>query len=391
MARVGVSAGRWPLVLGLALVLLGAPPSRGGQAARAPVADIDALRVLPLSPAGRLDAYLKLAARYRSGDSRPVSEIRRWLPVEVELAIDELCRRGDAVRESPRAPGGIAVHDVEAAILLHAHVAFLALRRAGLTEANAHLTSAWRLFTWISALARSRAGRSADPAGRIALRIEPREFYMGIVGSTLALWKLDSAEDFAKKGLRQLPKDAQLLLLAGCVQDAIAIQLSVEGDGGGARKRRTNAERLYRSALAVGGVLEEARLRLGRVRLTQGRVTQAEEPLATVAQGAGDRRQRYLAWLFLGQLYDRRQRPARAAHAYQQALALYPDAQAARLGLAWVEDRQAGAAAARRTLLEGFTRPQTEAARDPWLEYAFGPPGLAGAALERMYQRVVTP
>ncbi len=391
MARVGASAGRWPLVLGLALVLLGASPSRGGQAARAPVTDNDALRVLPPSRAGRLDAYLKMAARYRSGDSRPVAEIRRWLPGEVELAIDELCRRGDAVRESPPAPGGIAVHDVEAAILLHAHVAFLALRRTGLTEANAHLRSAWRLFTWTSALARSRAGRSADPAGRIALRIEPRDFYLGVVGSTLALWNLNSAEDFAKKGLRQLPKDAKLLLLAGCVQDGMAIQLSLEGDGSGARKGRKNAERFYRSALAVGGGLEEARLRLGRVRLTQGRVTEAEEPLATVAHGAGDRRQRYLGWLFLGQLYDRRQRPAQAAHAYQQALALYPNAQAARLGLAWVEDREAGAAAARRTLLEGFARLQADASRDPWLEYAFGPPGLAGAALERMYERVGTP
>lgn len=404
MVRVIVGPGPRSLSLALALVFSSVSSSGGGQAAgkqdtpsSPPSISAEPARVeaviahqIDQSPTGRLGAYLELASRYRSGDLRPVEEIRRWLPSELDLAIDDLRRRGDAVSEAPHAPGEIAAHDIEAAILLHAHVAFLVLRRTSQAEANAHLTSAERLFTWLSARARAR---HADEAERIVLRIQPRDFYLGLAGSTLALWNLHSAEGFARKGLKQLPKDAELLLLSGCVQEAIATQRSLEGDSDGARRSRADAERLYRDALSADSEVVEARLRLGRVLLEQERVDEAELPLETVASGAGDRAQRYLAWLFLGRLHERRRRPEQAAHAYEQALALYPDAQAARLGLALVEDKQADAAAAHLTLLEGFTKPQQTdtARRDPWCEYPFGPRGLAQAALERLHDRVVAP
>ncbi len=65
----------------------------------------------------------------------------------------------------------------------------------------------------------------------------------------------------------------------------------------------------------------------------------------------------------------------------------WPDAQAARLGLARSLERSAGPEAAR--ILVGaslaasrrFDRPE-----DPWWPYEFGPPGLAKAALDRLWQ-----
>jgi tetratricopeptide (TPR) repeat protein len=287
-------------------------------------------------------------------------------------------------------PTEVELHDVEAAVLLHAHVGLLALREVLPVEAAVHFSSARRLLEWAHAVARRR--REDPVGGFLAPRIEERDFYLGLTGSSLALWGLSAAERFADAGLRRLPTDADILLVSGCVQEAMATEHSASGRGGEARRAIEQAAKLFHSALAVDPGRLEARLRLGRLRSLQGRAVEAELPLETVAREATDPRLSYLAWLFLGRLHDQRHRLDRAVDAYERALAAQPDSQAARLGLAWVRDRQAGPQAAHRTLMEllGST-PRPDRAPDPWWGYALGPRELAAAALDRVRSAVMAP
>ncbi len=359
----------------------------------------------PARAAGGLQAYLGVANRYRAGDTAwAVREIRSWYLAEVWQAVDQLVRRSDALRQRQTDPEEIDLRTVEAAILLHVQVAFLA--DASPAEEAYHLDAAGRVFRWMDALAsRRRAARSRleqtgeqDPA-RVAdalhpldPHLEPGDFYAALAAGTLASWALPTAEKLAKEGLKRLPADATMQLVAGCVQESVAADASTLGRDGEARRALERAEKRLRDALAVDDTRLEARLRLGRVLLLQGRTTEAELPLETVARDTTDDRLRYLAWLFLGRLHDGRRDPEQAIDAYQRALGIRPDGQAARIGLVWAEDRLSGPAVAHLLLLEGFGRPRDpDSAGDPWWNYFFGPPGLAEAAIGRMRDTVLRP
>jgi hypothetical protein len=104
----------------------------------------------------------------------------------------------------------------------------------------------------------------------------------------------------------------------------------------------------------------------------------------------GDDRQRYLARLFLGRLADQRGRLDDAAHFYARALQGWPDSQAARLGLAHVLERTTGPAAARPVVAASLSASRRlDRAADPWWLYPFGPPGLATAALDRLWKQAL--
>jgi tetratricopeptide (TPR) repeat protein len=145
-----------------------------------------------------------------------------------------------------------------------------------------------------------------------------------------------------------------------------------------------------RDALAVDPGRHEARLRLGRLLLARGALAEAEPALEAVERDATGTRERYLARLFLGRLAERRGRPEDAARHYAEALELWSDSQAARLGLALVLERNEGPAAARPVVGESLSasrRPNR--ATDPWWLYPFGPPGIGEAALGRVWQRAL--
>ena len=143
-------------------------------------------------------------------------------------------------------------------------------------------------------------------------------------------------------------------------------------------------------ALALDGGLLEARLHLGKLHLERGRLTQAERRLQEVEASSGDDRQRYLARLFLGRLAERHGRPDEAAGFYRRALEAWPDSQAARLALAHAVERSFGPKAALPLVAASLAASQRlDRSADPWWLYRFGPPGLAKAALDRVWTKAL--
>ena len=102
---------------------------------------------------------------------------------------------------------------------------------------------------------------------------------------------------------------------------------------------------------------------------------------------SGDDRQRYLARLFLGRLAAQGGRQDEAAGFYRRALGAWPDSQAARLALSHALEVVAGPAAARPPVAASLAASQRlDRATDPWWLYPFGPPGVAKAALDRLWK-----
>jgi tetratricopeptide (TPR) repeat protein len=358
------------------------------------------------APAFGLGEHLALAREYMHGNSEhALKALRVWLSAEVDRALAELRRRPEAVSEKPLRPGEIDARDVEAALVLHLHVGLLAIASRSLGTAGFHLQAAEGLHLWLQELAKKRRDERAElvsQEGRplavgpsaIHPRVSERDFYLTLTGACLGLWGLDAAERFAEAGLRRLPTDGEMLLLAGAVQEAVATERSVQGPTGDARRALDRAERLLRGALAVDERDLEARLRLGHVLLIQDRLTEAERPLETVASEASESPLRYLAWLFLARLRDARGDLTRAAEAYQQALASAPDGQAAHLGLAWLREREAGPSEAHDLVGTHLRAPSSPAEdKDPWSGYILGPLRLTrpSALVDRLRAKVAAP
>ena len=162
------------------------------------------------------------------------------------------------------------------------------------------------------------------------------------------------------------------------------------------RVRDTQVE--LERAIALDASLAEAHLRLGRLFQLIGRERDAQrelELIATLAPAATDSDTRYLAHLFLGQMFEDQDDLPAAIAAYDRALLAYAPGSAARLAKgralftmgqpsqAWESMRSVFGADA---LIAG-ARPMT-AARDPWVRY---PPAAflqVGPTLARMRARV---
>ena len=286
---------------------------------------------------------------------------------------------------------------------MHAEAGLLALLALSLAEAEIHLdasidrSSQWSREAAATArnLARMRAP-STHKTGRprpdpeIRERIDRRDFYLALAAAALTIGFPSTAHPFAEKARQAAPLDPEVQLVSGCVAESLAEEQLIRHRESEAARWHDEAERALRDALALDGGLLEARLHLGKLHLDRGRLIEAEPLLADVEAHAGDDRQRYLARLFLGRLAERRERQDEAAGFYRRALEVWPDSQAARLALAHAIERSSGPAAARPLVAASLAASQRlDRAADPWWLYPFGPPGLAKAALDRVWTKAL--
>ena len=133
------------------------------------------------------------------------------------------------------------------------------------------------------------------------------------------------------------------------------------------------AETLLRKSLASSPRFAEANLRLGRV-LTQSQ--KHEEALLffrTAIAESHDRALIYYAHLFSGDAEFSMGREADARSSYERALAVFPDAQAAQIGLAAVISAGGNREAALAAMLPTLTKaPAFRTGDDPWWDYYDG-------------------
>lgn len=140
----------------------------------------------------------------------------------------------------------------------------------------------------------------------------------------------------------------------------------------GAHHRR--AEQLLKRALAARPDFAEAQLRLGRVLAEQDQYDAALPYFAQVAARSRDPQLTYYAHLFNGEALLALGRPQDAGASFEHALAAFPHAQAARLGLAAALRAAGDREAAIEQVMTIVTVPAAhrDADDDPWWTYYEG-------------------
>lgn len=143
---------------------------------------------------------------------------------------------------------------------------------------------------------------------------------------------------------------------------------------------------MLRKALVGRPDFLEARLRLGRLLVEQKQYDAAINELGQVVQATEDRALRYYGLIFTGDALLSLDRAAEARAAFEQALAVYPRAQAARIGLAaafrTMSDRQSAVQAVMATMsLPGASRGGSD---EPWWNYYDGDEGSVDRLLAEL-------
>jgi tetratricopeptide (TPR) repeat protein len=339
----------------------------------------------------------------REGSSRPYGElIELYRRDEVAEAVTELARVDET---GVRALGGSWFHDagsgrrraddvppseLELAAMLHTDCAFALLAnapsafvqqgvpRAGVSPrrisgevpphvrlADVHLELADHLLD--AADTRSwESGTSQRPSPSFHAR-----WYLA-VAMFMHRSEVSFGDKWIDRGLARFPRDGGLLLEAGVGREQLAIfppfrAFSLADRQGALQRARDYFER----ALEVHPGLAEARVRLARVRVDlepEGALSAITELRAVADNGPGDDVS-YLANLFLGDLQERAGDLAAAETRFRAAIALAPEAQAARTALAHLlyrtGDRQGAVAVSR----EALANDCAEIDCDPWWRY----------------------
>jgi tetratricopeptide (TPR) repeat protein len=297
--------------------------------------------------------------------------VRRWGFLDIDSVVEGIAGKGGwPVAADARSLGG--------AVLLHVDAALEARAELSLAEHDNHQRWATRLLGCL---------RDRTPPARPS----PREFYVAFASAELFFANPAPAQNLAEDGLRTAPGDADLLLLSGCAQETLSLLQAGVGQRREANKSLRGAERRLREALVVDPSRVETRLRLGRVLSQQDRLLAAEPLLEPLAKSPTDEPTRYLALLFLGDMFERRGRPHEAIEAYQAALRLVPVSQAASIALAHAQESQEEPTASALLLTAARASSSSVRGSDPWWSYPFGPRSLGVGPLERLRERARTP
>src|SRR6185503_19858549 len=351
-------------------------------------------------PQNDLRLYLATAAQYASGNrAGALREIRQWWLPEIARATAALRREQLHLRSGAKDPDDIDFRTVEDAVLLHAQAGIMFHQDQKLRPAKVHLDASSEMLQWSrTAAAEARnwttmrkatfKDRPPDPALELTESINPRDFYVALASAALALGYAEAASPFADQARLEAPLNPVVQLVAGCVASGLAVEKALQHRDADASRARQAAEAAFREAVTHDAAAYEARLRLGKLLLDQNRAVEAEPLLAEVEAKATDERLRYLARLFLGRAAEQRGRSEDAIRSYRGALEAWPTSQAARFGLAHALEKSSGPDASREivgAMLDSSRA--TDGPSDPWFLYPIGPPGLAQAAFNRVWDR----
>jgi tetratricopeptide (TPR) repeat protein len=207
----------------------------------------------------------------------------------------------------------------------------------------------------------------------------------------------DALAHFARAHL-VVPDDPRVLFAEARLHEALAaplmqnfVRVTAVSQGvptSGIDDQRTElrrAEGLLRRTLVLDPPFLETRLRLAHVLIEQGKHDEGRSLAEHVAAKATDQTMQYYALLFAGDALFSLGRTAEAGKSYQRAIDLFPDAQAARLGLASTLRSVGDTAQALDVLMPTITKPRsTRKGDDPWWEYYDGDATQMEALLEAL-------
>lgn len=197
------------------------------------------------------------------------------------------------------------------------------------------------------------------------------------------------------------PDDADIAFQIGCLHEALAgavVQHSLRSltlpygarlDIQSADSELEQAVASFRKALQRNPDLAEARVHLGRVLGLRGRHAEAAEELRRASSAIEEPALLYYANLFLGADEEALARRSEARAAYERALTLYPDAQAARIALSQLARGDGRRADALRLVRDILNSPPDEIGiGDPWWRYYRDAGRHAEAMLDDLRKRL---
>jgi tetratricopeptide (TPR) repeat protein len=324
----------------------------------------------PPPPAASERSLSELAETYRAVDrDRALAALALWSREDVETGVEAL-----AALLSKLGPGGDARRFAAVALLTES--ALLDFRARRFHRLRWELQSAAHLM------------KAAPPATRES--VFGRRFYL-LAGLTLhSGGELEAGHALLLEGLTVARNDPELLTALASTIETVAALRQYEGSPDAPRRSVRpgyssesgsvgslqsaslgEAEGRYKQAVALDPDLGAARLRLGRVRLLQGRPDEALPDLERVARSARQPGTRYLARLFAGRALEALGDLRGAAVAYHDAAAQVPRAQTALVALGRVLDRLGDTSGAQ-DALDGAGAPGSS--EDPWWGYQVGQP-----------------
>jgi tetratricopeptide (TPR) repeat protein len=261
----------------------------------------------------------------------------------------------------------------------------------GTTDANWNWPFARSLLAFLTRIQRGPDDQSLNAHDPFV-----GEWYHAVASFLFAQRLYGEATDHFSHAAQVLADDPRLLFDRGCYAEILGLpvhQLFVSDSVAGAMRpnvpplAETNgeAERLFRRALEVDPSFVEARVHLARLLDIRGADAEAASQLNTAADSNPQGVVGFYAHLFDARVSQRRGALDDAAAQYREALALYPHAQSALLGLSQV-GLAGGDAQAALKALERLGPESLKGDADPWWDYALA----SGRDVNELMQHVWT-
>jgi tetratricopeptide (TPR) repeat protein len=336
-------------------------------------------------------AWLALVARYASGErSDTIAALSFWARKDLDAVQSGLeewreAARACPVEVAPSQPQRPACRSAERYRALPFRQAILLHTEKALAE---QLLLPPDLESPHAPFARALVDRDLLPGSGDAASFV-RDWYLCMVHHAHGEMLLTSATVHARAGLARLPDDPLLALALGTLEETIgsignpplgtapaaydtrAYQAWL-GRVEGHHERLQAAARALELALRSEPGLDEATVRLGRVRWRLGEPATARQALEQVVARSHDEHLLYLAWLFLGRVHEDAGRVAEAEAAYRTAATLDRQSQTARIALSHLLFAGGDEAAAGAALGEALAPAGHRDRPDGFWEYPWG-------------------
>lgn len=325
--------------------------------------------------------YLDLVTRYAQGEhTASVMALEGWNEDRLRCDLDNLLAAAMAARRCQDCEDQRVFQrfSLRSAILLHADREIKEQFAIPVSEQEA-ICGTGKQAQVVERLAGMLV--LVDPEAKAFLR----RFYVAIARHAHWSHCFRQAEQWARNGLKRLPRDGSLLLTLGIGLETAAFLTSVPAPRsavlGPQALRQFEAQtaklsglwetvqRIFEEAVAVEENLHEARLRLGRVHWRLRRPEVARTRFEEVLARSGDPALIFMAHLFLGRVYEDRGAFAEAEIEYRAALWLRPLSDPAATALSHARLLQGDADGAREVLATVLDQLHRRIEIDPYKAY----------------------
>jgi hypothetical protein len=341
--------------------------------------------------------YLRLVTRYTSAEpSEAVLALKDWSEERLRCDLDNLQAAAVAVSRCHGKCEDRVVFErfsIRGALLLHAEREILEQFAVPVTEQAVTCST-------------GPQAQNVERLATILLLVDPEakaflsRFYVAM--TRRAQWShcIPQAEQWARTGLKRLPKDGPLLMTLGIVLETTAFLTLVPAPRAailGAQAVRQfesqtaklgalweRARRTFDEAIAADPKLHEARLRLGRVLWRLDRPEPARACFEEVLSKSDDKVLLYLAHLFLGRIHEDQGRLGEAEKQYEAALAVRSTSDAAAVALSHVRLVMGDTGGAREAMEFGLNQLRVRVDGDPFKNYPMTHTREGQAALDAL-------